>query len=85
MAMATIVPSLSSCVGRMWPGEKRLAERLEQKLDDDYKIWYDVRIASLEKYPDFVILHPMHGLLVLEVKDWKPSTIESATPGNWTI
>ncbi|QKL58494.1 ATP-binding domain-containing protein [Ralstonia solanacearum] len=69
----------------MWPGEKRLADRLEQKLDDDYKIWYDVRIAALQNYPDFVILHPLHGLLVLEVKDWKPSTILEATPGDWQI
>ncbi|WP_242559118.1 MULTISPECIES: 3'-5' exonuclease [Pandoraea] len=85
MATATIVPSLSSCLGRMWPGERRFAERLEQKLDDDYKVWYDVRIASLDKYPDFVILHPSHGLLVLEVKDWRPSTINVATPGDWII
>ena len=69
----------------MWPGERRFAERLEQKLDDDYKIWYDVRITSMQEYPDFVILHPQHGLLVLEVKDWKPSTIVKASPGDWDI
>ncbi|PCE21541.1 3'-5' exonuclease [Burkholderia ubonensis] len=69
----------------MWQGERRFAERLEQKLDDDYKIWYDVRIASMQEYPDFVILHPQHGVLVLEVKDWKPSTIIKATPGDWDI
>ncbi|KUZ00053.1 DNA helicase II [Burkholderia territorii] len=69
----------------MWPGERRFAERLEQKLDGDYKIWYDVRIASMQEYPDFVILHPQHGVLVLEVKDWKPSTIVEATPGDWSI
>lgn len=85
MAKAVIVPSFSSCAGRMWPGERRFAERLEQKLDDDYKIWYDVRITSMQEYPDFVILHPRHGLLILEVKDWKPSTIVKATPGDWDI
>ena len=26
----------------MTSGERRLAERLEQKLDDDYLLWYDV-------------------------------------------
>lgn len=80
-----VVPSLSSCVGRMQPGERRFAERLEQKLDDSYRIWYDVPIASMQAYPDFVILHPLRGLLVLEVKDWKPSTIQQATPGDWEI
>lgn len=34
--MATLIPSIGSCVSRMTSGERRLAERLEQKLDDDY-------------------------------------------------
>lgn len=83
--MATIVPSLSSCVGKMSRGEQRFAERLEQKLDGDYRIWYDVPIASMSTYPDFVILHPQRGLLVLEVKDWRVSTILRADLGEWHI
>ncbi len=34
--MATLIPALGACVSRMTAGERRLAERLEQKLDDDY-------------------------------------------------
>ena len=34
--MATLIPALGSCVARMTPGERRTAERLEQKLDADY-------------------------------------------------
>ena len=34
--MATLIPALSTCVSRMTSGERRLAERLESKLDDDY-------------------------------------------------
>jgi len=34
--MATLIPAISSCVSRMTSGERRVAERLEQKLDDDY-------------------------------------------------
>ncbi|WP_281063817.1 hypothetical protein [Rhodoferax aquaticus] len=33
--MATLLPALSACVSRMTSGERRLAERLESKLDDD--------------------------------------------------
>jgi DNA helicase IV len=36
--MATLIPSISTCVSRMTSGERRTAERLEQKLDDDYGI-----------------------------------------------
>jgi SOS-response transcriptional repressor LexA len=35
--MAVLLPALSTCVARMTPGERRLAERLEQKLEDDYR------------------------------------------------
>lgn len=36
--MAVLIPSMGSCVSRMTSGERRLAERLEQKLDDDYQL-----------------------------------------------
>ena len=35
--MATLIPALGACVSRMTAGERRLAERLEQKLDADYR------------------------------------------------
>ena len=59
----------------MTSGERRLAQRLEDKLDDDYLLWYDVPIGPTQSHPDFVVMHPRRGLLVLEVKDWKPATI----------
>lgn len=77
--MATLIPALGTCVSRMTSGERRLAERLEQKLDDDYLLWYDVPIGSKQVHPDFVVLHPRRGLLVLETKDWKLDTIHKAT------
>ena len=43
--MATLIPALRACLPRMTNGEKRLAERLEQKLDDDYLLWYDVPVG----------------------------------------
>ncbi|AYQ27850.1 DNA helicase II [Polaromonas sp. SP1] len=69
----------------MTSGEKRLAERLEQKLDDDYLLWYDVPIGPKYSHPDFVVMHPRRGLLVLEVKDWRLSTIQRADKQNWEI
>lgn len=77
--MATLIPALGSCVSRMTPGEKRLAQRLEQKLEDDYLLWYDVPVGPANAHPDFVVLHPRRGLLIIEVKDWKPETLQSIT------
>jgi len=77
--VATLIPALGSCAARMTSGERRLAERLEQKLDDDYLLWYDVPVGPKQTHPDFVIIHPRRGLLILEVKDWRLETIKSAT------
>ncbi|WP_395685792.1 3'-5' exonuclease [Caenimonas koreensis] len=62
----------------MTSGERRLAERLEDKLDPDYLVWYDVPIGPKHLHPDFVVLHPRRGLLILEAKDWKRDTLRSA-------
>ncbi len=83
--MATLIPSFGTCVSRMTSGEKRLAERLEQKLDDDYMLWYDVPVGPKQSHPDFVMLHPRRGILILETKDWRLDTIQQATRHAWDI
>lgn len=83
--MATLIPSYSTCASRMTPGERRFAQRLEAKLEDDYLCWYDVPIGQSMRHPDFVVLHPKRGLLVLEVKDWKLDTIQSITKSDVTL
>jgi len=69
----------------MTGGEKRVSERLEQKLEDDYLLWYDVPIGLKQRRPDFVVFHPRRGLLVLEVKDWKADTIRHADRTQFTL
>jgi hypothetical protein len=83
--MATLIPSLSTCRPRMTEGERRLAERLEANLDDDYLLWYDVPVGPKQSHPDFVVLHPRRGLLILETKHWKIDTIQRATRQAWEI
>ena len=75
--MAKLLPTLNSCLSRMTSGEKRLARCLESKLEDDYLCWYDVPLGPRRLHPDFVILHPRRGLLILEVKDWKLENIRA--------
>ena len=83
--MATLIPAKNACLQRMTSGEKRLAERLEDKLDDDYLLWYDVPVGPQQLHPDFIVLHPSRGLLILEVKDFRLSTIVQADKEEWTI
>ena len=75
--MATLIPGRNTCLPRMTAGEKRVAQRLEDKLENDYLVWYDVPVGPKRRQPDFTILHPRRGVLVLEVKDWKLETIHS--------
>jgi hypothetical protein len=69
----------------MTGGERRFAQRLETKLEADYLLWYDVPIGPSNSHPDFIILHPQRGILILEVKDWKPDTIRSANKQSFEI
>ncbi|HXE39563.1 MAG TPA: 3'-5' exonuclease [Azonexus sp.] len=73
--MTSLIPAIGVCVSKMTGGEKRLAYRLEQKLEDDWLLWYDVPLGPRNVHPDFVVFNPRRGLLVLEVKDWKLDTI----------
>ncbi|MCQ4348665.1 NERD domain-containing protein/DEAD/DEAH box helicase [Pseudomonas stutzeri] len=73
--MATLLTSLNSCLPRMTAGERKVARLFEQLLDDSYLCWYDVPLGARGQRPDFSLLHPLRGILLLEVKDWKLSTL----------
>jgi hypothetical protein len=83
--MAKLIPTFNSSSSDMTGGEKRLGQSLEDNLEDDYTIWYDVPVGKKNLRPDFTILHPQRGLLVLEVKDWKIGTIQDANRKSFTI
>ncbi len=77
--MAKLIPSINTCLSKMTSGEKRFAFRLESLLEDDYLCWFDIPLGEKRRYPDFVVLHPSRGLLFLEIKDWKQSSLKRLT------
>jgi len=83
--MATLIPSFNSCGSKMTGGEKRFAYRLISKLEEDYLCWFDVAVGRPSVHPDFVILNPRRGILVVEIKDWKLDTIKSADKQSFTL
>src|SRR5262245_43361057 len=72
--MATLIPSLGSARFDS-PGEHRLAERLKDFLDENAVVWHNLPVGPRSWHPDFIIVHPANGLLVLEVKDWRLESI----------
>lgn len=58
-------------------GEQRLFHVLKTKLPGDFIVWYEPRLQR-NLYPDFTILSPSFGLLIIEVKGWYAGNIEEA-------
>ncbi|WP_424100525.1 3'-5' exonuclease [Moorena producens] len=79
--MALIVPD--AIPSKASSGEKRLFKVLRDELPDDFHVWYEPNINRL--YPDFIILGPTLGLLILEVKGWNASQILQANHQNFKI
>ena len=77
--MAVFPQGLTHIDQRCNPGERRVLHQLKRCLEDDYIVWHDVPIGPKARQPDFVILSPRWGVLLLEVKDWRRSTLVGAT------
>ncbi|MEO8299450.1 MAG: 3'-5' exonuclease [Burkholderiales bacterium] len=59
--------------------ERRMLQQLQRCLEDDYLVWHNVPVGTKGRQPDFVVLHPGRGLLILEVKGWRAGTLRNAT------
>lgn len=73
--MATLIPEVLPPSAPS--GEKAIAKLL-QRLPDDWIVYHEPAVGGL--LPDFVIFAPAHGVIVMEVKDWKLSSVESFDP-----
>ena len=77
--MAVFPQGLSSIDARCNAGERRVLHQIKRCLEDDYLVWHDIAIGPRARQPDFVILSPRWGVLLLEVKDWRRSTLGPGT------
>jgi len=76
--MALFPQGMTNVDRRCNAGERRVFNHLKRCLTDDFIVWHDVPIGPRARQPDFVIVSPRWGLLVLEVKDWRQGTMVSA-------
>ncbi|MGB6219493.1 3'-5' exonuclease [Haloferula sp.] len=83
--MATLIHSIEEAAAAVTPGERRFGQRLNSHLEDDYLVWFNVPVGRMRRYPDFVVLHPKRGLLVLEVKDWKVGDLRKLDKLRWEV
>ncbi len=71
--MAEMVPD--RLPSRASKGEERVFGLLKN-LPDDYVVYYEPIIEN--RYPDFIVIAPDLGILVIEVKGWYPRDVISA-------
>jgi hypothetical protein len=83
--MALFPQGLSHIDQRADTGERVVLRQLRRCLEDDYIVWHNVPIGPKGRQPDFVILSPRWGVLLLEVKHWKRSTLQSANRDSVTL
>jgi len=55
------------------PGEKLMFKTFRDALPDEFLVWHEP--STPKGKPDFILLSPNYGLLVVEVKDWHPEMI----------
>lgn len=68
--MAIMIPD--RCPTRASKGEKRLFAILQNLPDTDW-VYYEPIIEN--RYPDFVVLAPTLGMVIIEVKGWRPGEL----------
>lgn len=78
--MATIVPDWIPSKANQ--GERDTIEFLK-KLPDDYWVYYEPDINN--KKPDFIIIAPDLGVIILEVKSWRINNVHAADSNYITV
>ncbi|PTX63293.1 UvrD-like helicase family protein [Melghirimyces profundicolus] len=64
-------------------GERLLFRTLKEFLPEDYIVYHEPDIHG--RRPDFVVIGPDLGLVVLEVKDYTRNTLVELNPDRWRI
>ena len=64
-------------IGTGTPGERRVFTNFRDGLPEDYLLDYYVAVQG--RYPDFIIVGPDLGVIVLEIKDWRLKSIAAVT------
>lgn len=79
--MAYMVPE--TIPRRATAGERLVFESLKRYLPSDYIVYYEPEIRG--RRPDFVVIGPDLGIVVLEVKDYTKGTLHQINHDEWIL
>lgn len=81
--MAELIPPSIQQLKSVSSGERKVYQLLEHTFKSENAIiWHEPK--ALNRYTDFIIWLPEHGLLVIEVKDWSRDRFETLNPDTFT-
>ncbi len=81
--MAELIPPSIQQLKSATSGERKVYQLLEHVFQNENAIiWYEPK--ALNRYTDFIVWLPEHGLLVIEVKDWSKERFETLNPDTFT-
>jgi hypothetical protein len=75
--MAFMIPETIAARPGATAGERKVFVALREHLPEDYLVYYEISVKG--RYPDFIVIGPDLGLVVLEVKDWRLGSIAGVT------
>lgn len=82
--MAIMIPTSLDNLADTTAGERKLFS-LFQNLPPTCVVRYEMLIGERDFRPDFVLIEPGRGILIVEVKDWGTDSIVKATPEQFWI
>ena len=81
--MAELIPPSIQQLKSVSSGERKVYQLFEHTFKSENAIiWHEPK--ALNRYTDFIIWLPEHGLLVIEVKDWSKDRFETLNPDTFT-
>lgn len=83
--MAFMIPSTITNIPGNTAGERKLFSIMEKMLSDRCLVRYEVLLGDRDYRPDFTIIDPDRGVLIIEVKDWGVDKITEANEHNFHI
>jgi len=81
--VAELIPPSIQQLKSASSGERKVYQLLEHVFQEENAIiWHEPK--ALNRYTDFIVWLPKHGLLVIEVKDWSKDRFETLNPETFT-
>jgi hypothetical protein len=77
--MAVMIPSTPDNIPFTTAGERKLFDLFRKTLPDRCIVRYEILLGEQDRRPDYTLIDPKRGVLIVEVKDWGIDSITRAT------